>query len=497
MDFQRVIDQAADVVGSFVPNLLGALGILVVGWIVALIVAAVVRGILKRTSVDNRLASFVAGKDTFGGVSIEQAAAKTAFYVLMLFVLVAFFQALGLTIVTNPLNAFLLRLTEFAPQLLGALLLLGIALIVATVVRVVVSRSLSAIGLEKRLGDPAGPANLSTTFGDVTYWLVLLLFLPGILGALELQGMLEPVRELTSELLGFLPNLFAAALILLVGWFAAALVGRIVLNLLKSAGADQFATGVGLAPVLGRTGLSGFAGTLVQALVLIPIVIAALNALQLDAVTTPASEMLARMLSAVPALFAATLLVGISFVVGKIVAGLVARTLSAAGFNRLPVVLGMAREAPSGVATPSSMAGTLTLTAVMLFAAIEGARMLGFEQFANLISSFLVLTGQIVLAIIVFGVGLYLASLAAKSVGASRTQHSGLLATLARTAIILFAGSMALRATGLANEIVDLAFGLTFGAVAVAAALAFGLGSRETAGRLVEGWAKQFQNPKP
>ena len=45
---------------------------------------------------------------------------------------------------------------------------------------------------------------------------------------------------------------------------------------------------------------------------------------------------------------------------------------------------------------------------------------------------------------------------------------------------------MALRQMGLANENVDLAFGLTLGAIAVAVALAFGLGGRETAARMLE-----------
>ena len=488
-----MIDQSADVVGSFLPNLLGALAILFVGWIIALIAAALVRGVLKRTSLDNRLAAFVTGRETFGTISVERVAGKTAYYVLMLFVLVAFFQALGLTIVTDPLNALLFRLTAFAPQLLGALLLLGLGLLVATVVRTAVNRGLQALALEKRLGEEEEAGSLGPRFGEVAYWLVLLLFVPGILGALGLQGMLEPVRTMLSELLGFLPNLFAAAIILLAGWFAASLLSRITLNLLKSAGADDFGARMGLTTMLGRSGLSGIAGRLVFGLVLIPIAIPALNAMELDAVTAPASEMLSRFLNAVPAIFAAALLLAIAYVLARIVASLVSGTLGAAGFDRLPVALGMAREPVTGPHTPSSAVGTVTLVAIMLFAAMEGARLLGFDQLAMLVSAFLVLTGQIVLALIVFAVGLYLANLAATSVAAAGIQHAALLATLARGAIILFAGSMALRTTGLANEIVDLAFGLTFGAVAVAAALAFGLGSRETAGRFMEDWTRQFQ----
>lgn len=52
---------------------------------------------------------------------------------------------------------------------------------------------------------------------------------------------------------------------------------------------------------------------------------------------------------------------------------------------------------------------------------------------------------------------------------------------------------MALRQMGLANEIINLAFGLLLGAVAVAAALAFGLGARDVAGRHVEDWARSLK----
>lgn len=53
--------------------------------------------------------------------------------------------------------------------------------------------------------------------------------------------------------------------------------------------------------------------------------------------------------------------------------------------------------------------------------------------------------------------------------------------------------AIGLRTKGVANEIVNLAFGLTFGAVAVAVALSFGLGGREAAGRQMEHW---FSKPR-
>src|SRR3954469_1668943 len=68
-----------------------------------------------------------------------------------------------------------------------------------------------------------------------------------------------------------------------------------------------------------------------------------------------------------------------------------------------------------------------------------------------------------------------------------------LLALVTRVAILLLAGAMALRQMGIANEIVNLAFGLLLGAVAVASAIAFGFGGREVAGRELEHWVDEVK----
>ena len=64
----------------------------------------------------------------------------------------------------------------------------------------------------------------------------------------------------------------------------------------------------------------------------------------------------------------------------------------------------------------------------------------------------------------------------------------------ARIAIIGLAGAIALRQMGLANEIISLAFGLIIGAIALALALAFGVGGRETAAKELEEWVKSMKS---
>ncbi|HMA81656.1 MAG TPA: hypothetical protein VKR81_12235 [Candidatus Binatia bacterium] len=116
-------DQMNQIVVGYVPHLIGALAILVLGWLVARALAAIVRGALRRTNLDNKLAHWLTGE----AVAVEDGVSRGVFYLIMVFVLVAFFQALGLTLPTEPLNRLLNQIFEFAPQLLGAGLLLFVA----------------------------------------------------------------------------------------------------------------------------------------------------------------------------------------------------------------------------------------------------------------------------------------------------------------------------------------------------------------------------------
>lgn len=229
-------------------------------------------------------------------------------------------------------------------------------------------------------------------------------------------------------------------------------------------------------------------------LVLIPVVIAALNALQIDAVTGPASNMLSRLLAAVPAVFAATLVLVLSYTVGGVVAELVSRALEAAGFNRALAALGVTGQLGTPGRAPSAIAGQLVFAGIILVAAIEAAGLLGFVALQTLLASVLVLAGHVLLGLVVFGIGLYLADLAARTIRSSGAANARPLASAARAAILVLSGAMALRQMGLANEIINLAFGLLVGAIAVAVAIAFGLGSRETAGRHVEEWVRSYRS---
>jgi len=496
---QVVLDQITKLAGAYIPNLIGALAILIIGWLVALVVSAIVRRALRRTTLDDRLARWIVGEEEAKAIESERWIAKGLYYLIMLFVLIAFFQTLGLTLITQPLNQLLIQVFQYAPQLLGAGLLLLIAWILASGLRLVISRMLRAAKLDERLGSQAGLDEeeripLTQTIANAVYWLVFLLFLPAVLDALALQGLLEPVQGMINKILSFLPNIFAAGLILAIGWFIARIVQRIVTNLLVAVGTDRLSEQVGLAPVLGKQRLSGLLGLVVYVLVLIPVLIAALGALALEAITRPATNMLNAILGALPAIFAASLVLIIAYVVGRVVAGLITNLLTGIGFNAILARLGLGKEPAEGERTPSEIVGYLALVAIMLFAAVEASRLLSFVLLAELVAQFTVFAGRVILGLIVFAIGLYLANLASSTVQASGAAHAGLLALAARVSILVLAGAMALRQMGLADEIINLAFGLLLGAMAVAVALAFGLGGREIAARELEDWLQSVRS---
>jgi predicted flap endonuclease-1-like 5' DNA nuclease len=485
------MDQLYQFMVTNVTSLLAALAILIIGWIVAKVLANAFKALLRKTNLGGRLASMLGRPNA--QADVETWGSRIVYYFVMLIVLVAFFQVLGLTLITEPLNRLLIPVFEYLPRLLGAGVLLLVAWIVASLLRALIKRGLNATNWDERLG---ADANLSTTLSEAVYWLVFLIFLPGILGALEMTGLLGPVQSMIDQILSFLPNLFAAGIILVIGWFVANLVRKIVTNLLGAAGIDKLSERVGLGGVLGTQKLSSLLGLILYVLIFIPVITASLNALALTAVTQPVSRMLDTLLSALPLLFAATIILALAYVIGRVVSNLITNLLTGLGFNRLLVWLGLGQEPVAGERTPAQIAGAVIMAGFMLFAILEVTELLGFTLVSQLVAQFTVFASQLLTGLAIFGIGLYLSNLAAQAIEKSRAAQKGLLALATRVAILVLAGTMALRQVGLATDIINLAFGLILGSIAIAMALAFGLGGRETAAQILAEWRWQGSGKK-
>lgn len=504
------VNKISEQVGSFLPSLLGALAILVVGWMLATVFAAGTKKLLDATEIDNWIVAKVMGQPPGSAkIPIEKWASQVVFWVIMVFALVAFFNVLNLDIVSQPLNSFLQQIFNYLPKIGGAVVLLGVAWLVATITKTIVVHGLQSFHLDDRLVEQTGgeksPFSLNETLANAMYWFVFLFFLPLILDALQLQGPLQPVQNLLDDILSSLPKILTAVIIGGIGWFIAWIVRRIVTNVLAAMGADQIGSKVGLTQTEGAMSLSALIGTVVYVLILIPTAIASLNALQIEAISAPAVSMLQQILNTIPQIFTAALIFSVFYVISQFISELVSNILASVGFNKIFQWLGL----PTGSAnsdlqdnagnvtiskTPSEIAGIVVQVGIMLFAAVAASEVLGMPALTQIAQGILQGSGGVLVGLLVFGVGLYLANLAFTLVCSPGTANAKILANTARISIIALSGAMALQQMGIATDIVNLAFGLLLGAIAVAVAIAFGLGGRDVAAEQLREWLSTFKN---
>lgn len=483
--------------GAHLPALLGALAIGLSGWLLALLAQKLVERGLARMRLNKRLATSLGSP-----MSLERPVALSVFWLILLVTAVSVFNVLDLISLSTPFANLLQDIIGYAPHLLAGVVLSLAAWLLAAVARALVARTLGATRLDAQLSSPTRKMALSQSASQLVFWLVLLMLLPSVLGAFQLTGTLGPVQDLLEKALGLLPKLGAAATIAVVGWLVARVARGLTSNLLATAGLDQLVAAESTpaktdnAEPVAPSGLqpSVLAGTLVYFFVLVPALIAALDALSIEAISAPASMMLGQLMSALPHVLAAALILTLSWFIARFASNLIAQLLHSAGLDALPAQIGLA--AFSGVTRPSQLARWAVMLFAMLFALVEAANQLGFEQVSQLMGRLIAFGGDIALGALILSVGFWLANLASSAIARTSGEKGSGLAAVARFAILGLVLAMGLRAMGIANEIVALAFGLTLGAAAVAAALAFGLGGRETAGQVLNVWFERWRGPR-
>ena len=484
MDFSGIGSSLGIAIGEHLPRILGAIVILIIGWIVAVAVRGGVRRLLGLARLNTRIAQTTEQK-----LDLESGLSAGAFWLIILITLIGVFNSLDLTLASGPFEVLVKEIAAYLPRVVAGTLLVLVAWLAAVALRAIVNRVLDASGLDEKLSASAGMQPMRKSVGNVLFWLVLLLFVPAILSVFELGGLLDPVKVMVTKILDVLPNIFAAFVIGFVGWLLGKVLAGLVTNILAAAGADQGAHRLGLDPSLR---ISRIIGTIVLIFVFVPALIAALDALKIEAISRPATDMLGKMLGAVPNIVAAALILAITYYVAKLAAELLGRLLNGIGFDTLPEKLGLASIFAGGM-QPSRLVSALVLFFAMLFATVEAANRLGFSQVRDVVTLFIKFGGNVVLGGVILTIGFWLANIVHNAIQRADTTHSESLAGIARVAMLGLVIAMGLRAMGIADDIVDLAFLLTFGAVAVAVALSFGLGGREAAGRQMEYWLAKFR----
>ncbi|MEM7219485.1 MAG: mechanosensitive ion channel [Pseudomonadota bacterium] len=373
------------------------------------------------------------------------------------------------------------------PGLTNALVGLAILVVGLIVVRFLV-------GIFRRLLNSASFLTRTNADGSTTSFVppilslvraILTIFvLMAVLQHFGLTDVLAPLQDLANKFLAAIPNIIGAGVIGYAGWVLAKIVSEIV-GLGLSKVDEQIAERTGNAEIK----VSGFGSAFIFGGVLLPIVVAALGVLNIPAISEPASAMIQKLMAAVPNIVGAGIILLVAYFVAKFVVYMLNGLLTGMNVDAMPEKIG-AEALFSDSFTPTKLIGGSVMFFSMLTASTAAVETLGIDIISNIFGRMLEFGGGILMGAIILLIGNFLSNLAHRKL--SESGSSG-FANIARFAIIGLVVAMGLKAMGLADNIVNMAFGLTLGSVAVAAALAFGLGGRDAAKTVADAWASRMR----
>jgi len=379
------------------------------------------------------------------------------------------------------------------PKLLGAIAVMVIGWLIAKLVAWGIKKAVNSLSIAKSVNESAGigKPTLGENLGKAVYWVVILIALTSALGLLGMESTIAPLTNMVDLFLAFLPNLVGAGLIFGIGYIFASIARRAVTSVLTVARLDALLEKAGLAQVTNLQTLPNVIGLLVFVLILLPVSIASLDALKMEAVSIPATKMLEGILYAIPNIFIAGIVLLIASVVARFVGDSLRQLLPQFGVDEAVNNLGLLGT----TASDKGLSGSIVIAKVasflvILFGTIEAAHLLQLDTVSEVLTKVLEIGGSVVFGSVIIGFGIWVAGLVAKAMLSTGEGTVDPVAKFVKWAIIVLAVSIGLRQMGLANEIIVMGFSLGLGAIAVAGAIAFGLGGREWASKKLEEWRK-------
>ncbi|MET2871207.1 mechanosensitive ion channel [Exiguobacterium profundum] len=477
---------------SWLPELLLAIVILVVGYILAKVLENVTRKALKKARLDER-AGIKKNEEKGEKWTPERIIGKVVFFGVLLLAFLIIFEFMNVPAITQPFS----QIYEGFSGLIIGVIKAGLILLVAWVIATLLKKGIQMAGhrlnlskLMEKTGQESTSVNQTKwvdTVANIVFYLVLLLALPAVLDALGLRGVSGPFEDLLNSFLGFIPKLVAAALIFAIGYVVAKIVRDILTKFLEAAGLDRLAERFHLSDYVKGSSLAKAIGTIVFIFIMIPVTISALEALDIRGISEPAIAMLNDVLVMIPDILVAIVLVLVGVFVARWLKGVVVSLLENLGVNSLAQKMGFGERASS--MSIAQVVGVIVQVIVILLFVSEALQVANLEFMASLATAIFAYLPMVIAALIILAVGFWLANMAERLVGSVLVDGAGqpsALRYVAKYAILGLVFFMAISQLGIAPMIVNTAFLLILGAVALAFGLAFGLGGRETAARYLK-----------
>lgn len=380
-------------------------------------------------------------------------------------------------------------LTEFLGRIVGGLgsivvaaLILVVAFVVASIVKSLVLKLIDKTKLRNvlaKIDTEDKPGGAREFIGKLVYLLVFLLFVPGIFSALGLGSVMAPISNVLDTIWGYVPNLVAAAIVLMVGNLIAKLVRQLLVPVFDKLNVNKLQEKAGI-EVKNADRLSNTLAYIVYVLILIPTVIMALNVLNITVISVPAMSMLNSVIGFIPNIVIGLVIIVIGCMIGKLVGQIVTKLIASAGLDAK--LQGLLDEKAQKFVL-SKVTGGVVYAVIVIFFVVEGLNVLKLDVLTNVGTFIIAYMPNVLAAVLILAATMIVSSMVEKAL---RKNGMSTYAAVAKVAIIVVGVFMILSQLGIATAIVNDAFILLVAAVAIAFAIAFGIGGKEFAAKTLK-----------
>lgn len=402
------------------------------------------------------------------------------------------------------------------PDVLAGILLIIVAWIVAALVRRGLRKGMEAAKLEERFQkwgvaqDEESARGTIKSISQAFYYLVWVLFLPGIFQRFGLTAIALPISNMISTGLEFIPNLIGATLLLVIGLIVGRFLYNLVYNFSQSLNLDRLLrnfTGAkrkekeespqtaqdldeeskvtqrrGGKPVETNDSVAKVLATVAYILVFIPILTVALEALEIESISRPIVGVLNTVLSSIPNVLLAVILLVLGIFIAKIVGDLVADLLASSGLDNLSRYL--KNTGTTLDIKLSSIVGGIVTGLIALFISVEALNVLNLDVLNAIGAAIIAYLPNIIFAIVILALGFIGGQILGNFI--SQSLGSKWLGGIIQFALAILSVFMAFDQLQFASSIVNTAFMFIIGGISVAFAVAFGIGGREFASKQLD-----------
>ncbi len=385
------------------------------------------------------------------------------------------------------------QIVSYIPDVLKGILLALLTWLVASIVRSIVVKGGKKAKLPKLMmkskvaSDEEKANNIIASIGNLIFFLIILFMIPSILNALNVQSLSEPFTNMTNGFFNYIPNIIGAVIIIFIGHLLAKVAKEIVTSFSAGLGLDKFVQKFNVENVE----LSKILGSVVYAVIIIPAAIASLEALKISSISEPSVMMLSTILNMLPNIISAVLIIIIGSIIGRFLYNLLSGILASTGMDSW-VKKDSLKEDEQGYFKLSNIISKIVKYVVILLFIVEALQVLNLDVLTNV--------GAIVIGYLpkVLGATLLmiLGYLGANFVGGllEKNTSSKFIVFMAKAIIYIFLVFMVVSQLGLATNILEMAFALSLGALALAFVIAFGFGGKDFAKEQLDKLSKKLDD---